>query len=353
MTSTNTKVDYDIFIIGGDHNQIIIDLINLFDHCNIIYGINAITIKRQELKVQIVLRYYSSISEVLHGFDIGSACVAWDGRKYYSTSMGIYAFRHSLNIVDMSLRSGTYEKRLNKYINRGYGVILPHLKIVKCFRGEYLSIINLGIVNIGFRDYIGENKKHLQGNFIAIPKNRITYDDAILFYEKEAENYNPNNWNIINKKVAKTKLRDVGEPVIESESDYTDDSDNHKSDYTDDSGDSENEYNLNCLNSIEKETHPRIKKTSATIREEKAKKEAEEKAKKENIEKAEEKAKKENIEKAEKEAEKEIRRKLREKCIGDIITKGFRINKTNPTTQKFGMVDPSTMTEKEWYGINY
>lgn len=81
--------------------------------------------------VQIIFRSYTSISEVLHGFDLGSSAVGFDGNEIYFTSLGKFAYEYGCNIVDTTRRSTTYEKRLNKYYERGFSIIMPNLDITK------------------------------------------------------------------------------------------------------------------------------------------------------------------------------------------------------------------------------
>jgi hypothetical protein len=77
------------------------------------------------LKVQVILRAYKSVSAILHAFDIPAACVAYDGKFTWLTSLGAYAHVHRVNIVEPRYRSTTYEVRLKKYFGRGFALALP------------------------------------------------------------------------------------------------------------------------------------------------------------------------------------------------------------------------------------
>lgn len=81
--------------------------------------------------VQLILRHYATPSEILHGFDMGSAAVGFDGKQVVFTDLGRFAHEYGYNIVDTTRRSTTYEARLNKYMKRGFGIILPGLDIKK------------------------------------------------------------------------------------------------------------------------------------------------------------------------------------------------------------------------------
>jgi hypothetical protein len=78
-------------------------------------------------KIQLILRLYQSVSEVLHGFDLGASKVADDGERLYLTSEGRFAYEHGLNIVNPAVRRASYEHRLRKYWERGFGLALPDM----------------------------------------------------------------------------------------------------------------------------------------------------------------------------------------------------------------------------------
>ncbi|GIK05037.1 hypothetical protein Aspvir_009136 [Aspergillus viridinutans] len=65
--------------------------------------------------VQIILRLYKSISEILTGFDVDCACVAFDGKQVYSNPRGVAAIATRTNTIDLTRRSPSYENRLFKY----------------------------------------------------------------------------------------------------------------------------------------------------------------------------------------------------------------------------------------------
>ena len=90
---------------------------------------NAITIaSRYPVRhVQIVLRLYKSVSEILSGFDVDCSCFAYDGQQIYGTPRGITAFMTQVNTIDLSRRSPSYESRLSKYAHRGFEVYCPDL----------------------------------------------------------------------------------------------------------------------------------------------------------------------------------------------------------------------------------
>lgn len=77
--------------------------------------------------VQIVLRIYKSIAEILTGFDVDCACAAYDGRQVYLAPRALAAYITQVNQVDLTRRSPSYEARLSKYSHRGFEVFWSQL----------------------------------------------------------------------------------------------------------------------------------------------------------------------------------------------------------------------------------
>lgn len=84
-----------------------------------------------DLKAQVILRLYKTPSEILHGFDLGSCAVGFDGKNILMTSLGEFCHTYSVNIVDTTRRSTTYEPRLVKYLQRGFKIVTPYLDVNK------------------------------------------------------------------------------------------------------------------------------------------------------------------------------------------------------------------------------
>ncbi|VUC21847.1 unnamed protein product [Clonostachys rosea] len=78
--------------------------------------------------VQIILRLYKSISEVLAGFDVDCACVAYDGRQVYTTPRGAASIMTRTNTIDLTRRSPSYEYRLYKYRSHNFDVYWDSLE---------------------------------------------------------------------------------------------------------------------------------------------------------------------------------------------------------------------------------
>lgn len=90
---------------------------------------NAITICSQypTRHIQIVLRIYKNVSEILTGFDIDCSGSAYDGKQVYCTPRALQSYITQINHIDLSRRSPSYENRLSKYSHRGFEVYWPDL----------------------------------------------------------------------------------------------------------------------------------------------------------------------------------------------------------------------------------
>ncbi|KAL4985434.1 hypothetical protein BDW68DRAFT_179718 [Aspergillus falconensis] len=129
--------DVDLFLYGLTEEQAI-EKIKQIERCirdsiltevSTIRTKNAITIVSQypTRHVQIVLRRYKSIAEILTGFDVDCSCAAYDGSQVYLAPRAVGAYITQVNQVDLSRRSPSYENRLSKYSHRGFEVFWPDL----------------------------------------------------------------------------------------------------------------------------------------------------------------------------------------------------------------------------------
>ena len=99
----------------------IITRLKEFKSGNILRTANAISIG----DVQIILRLYKNISEIIHGFDVDCACVAFDFEKIWLTPRAYFSLKYMLNFIDFDRMSPSYEFRLSKYMKRGFSVYIP------------------------------------------------------------------------------------------------------------------------------------------------------------------------------------------------------------------------------------
>lgn len=124
--------DVDLFLYGLTEEQALDKIKHIEDKIRntILYETttirtkNTITIASQypNRHVQIVLRIYRSIAEILTGFDVDVSCAAYDGKQVFASPRAIAAYMTQINQVDLTRRSPSYENRLSKYSHRGFEV---------------------------------------------------------------------------------------------------------------------------------------------------------------------------------------------------------------------------------------
>jgi hypothetical protein len=134
--------DYDLFLVGhaseGSAHQAVAGLMahlaGQFSASLEVYRTaGCITFRSRDTcrfapgVVQVVLRQYATVGEVIHGFDLGSCSVAWDGRRVYLTALGRLAAERGANVLNLIVRGASYETRLARYFGRGYDLVLPDL----------------------------------------------------------------------------------------------------------------------------------------------------------------------------------------------------------------------------------
>jgi hypothetical protein len=104
-----------------------------------------------QVKIQIILRAFPSVSVLLHGFDVPACSVAYDGRRTYLTTLAAYAHVFGVNAVNPAYRSTTYETRLEKYFERGFALALPYLRRGAFAVGEPLALPHLTLTPVACR----------------------------------------------------------------------------------------------------------------------------------------------------------------------------------------------------------
>lgn len=153
------------------------------------YNGNTISIVVNDVKIQFILRLYNTKSEILHGFDLGSSCVSFDGEDVWFTSLGKFCYENMVNIFDGTRRSTTYERRLIKYFEKGFSIILPDFDISKLdkkyFKYNLNEVCEMPYLVFSYSQIIGN--KIVIDKFYSINKNTNEVSD----YEYgEADNDN-------------------------------------------------------------------------------------------------------------------------------------------------------------------
>jgi len=97
------------------------------------------------LTAQVIFRLYRTYSEVLHGFDIDSCCVGYDGKKIWATKRFIFSILFGYNTVNFNRLSPVYERRMVKYAERGLKIYVPG------FDRDYSNVEDINLEEGSFR----------------------------------------------------------------------------------------------------------------------------------------------------------------------------------------------------------
>ncbi|KAI3549731.1 hypothetical protein CABS01_12565 [Colletotrichum abscissum] len=129
--------DVDLFLYGLTHEEAIEKIKEIeasvrdaiLTEVTVVRTKYAITIASQypTRHIQIVLRVYKSVGEILTGFDIDAAGGAYDGKQVWVTPRALGSFITQVNQIDLTRRSPSYENRLSKYSHRNFEVYWPEL----------------------------------------------------------------------------------------------------------------------------------------------------------------------------------------------------------------------------------
>ena len=156
----------------------------------------------QYTPIQFIFRCYKSISEILHGFDIGASAIGFDGRRLLTTRIGHAAIKHGFNIVDVTKLSASYHYRLVKYNKRGFGIILPNLNPAMIDRKQ--KWLNVGKIKIMVKQ--SPPNENLIG----------TYCDVTDFvWQKEISDYLDDEENDVHKPVMHQNLNILSKGTVE------------------------------------------------------------------------------------------------------------------------------------------
>jgi len=122
--------DVDIFMYGDiDYVNTLIkfeELNNLYllTHNNNYCEYEGKTRFCDKFKVQVILRKFKSISDILNGFDLDASQVAIDHENLYYTDRFLFSYQNKINIFNINKASPSYIHRLNKYkIYKGYDIV--------------------------------------------------------------------------------------------------------------------------------------------------------------------------------------------------------------------------------------
>lgn len=134
--------DIDVFFVGGDCNAAVEDVFEYLREVGVTKGLSIAVVNHSHvldifmrpsrrrdavLRMQLILRKYSSVEEILVGFDIDCCSFAYDARQ--GVILGIprafAAVKNRQIIVDPTRQSKSLVNRLKKYRTRGFAVCVP------------------------------------------------------------------------------------------------------------------------------------------------------------------------------------------------------------------------------------
>ena len=131
------------------------------------------------IKIEIVLRHFPTIEDLLYNVDVPSTAIAYNGDNLLMSYMGAFSQLFNVNIIHTPNYSANFSKRLLKYYNRGYGMCFPFLKkdipetfildkmefTIKTVIGSYIYPENIKIVaDYGIKtenEYTDDNNYHI------------------------------------------------------------------------------------------------------------------------------------------------------------------------------------------------
>lgn len=199
ITRKNIPKDFDLFIYESEdlspeelemsQNKKINDIIHIILKDNvfttrafIVKGVITLQLYSKQILnaannicIQIILRDYYSISEILHSFDIPCCSIGWDGKTTYLTKLAEWAIINNINVVIPKYRSNTYESRLTKYFNKKkYGILLPNLKLLK--GDKLITLPNMSI-----------DIHHTDNNIAIADINLPAFDSLDLIYSSQEQ----------------------------------------------------------------------------------------------------------------------------------------------------------------------
>lgn len=145
--------DIDLFLFGLTEEEAdakLQEILSLVEYTSIVRTENAVTVHNRKtgIRVQVILRIYRTLSEILHGFDVDSCCLGYYEGQIYSTKRCLEALKFGMNVVNFERLSPSYEYRLAKYATRGMSVYVPSYDRKKVdIKLLELDVANRGRIN--------------------------------------------------------------------------------------------------------------------------------------------------------------------------------------------------------------
>jgi len=89
--------------------------------------------------IQVILHIAKDPFEILSGFDVDACALLFDGQHVFALDRCIRAISSRVNLIDLNLRSWSYETRLIKYARRGFAIGAPGFQRERADVGSFWS----------------------------------------------------------------------------------------------------------------------------------------------------------------------------------------------------------------------
>lgn len=189
-------------------------------------------VDNSSMEVQIILRLYKTKSEILHGFDVDSCCLGYDGKKVWATRRALFSLQKGYNTVSLDRLSPTYEYRLVKYAAKGVSVLVPKFNRYKVFVDVLDKYYQKHKVTPGLFHYNHKHLAKLKGLNLLLffekrskeAANGARIDATIEILNKEHSDYSPTPYTKFSRGRLGTEVRTVLTYLNDSVEDYPEES---------------------------------------------------------------------------------------------------------------------------------
>jgi hypothetical protein len=127
--------DVDIFALCNSDEEL--ENIIRHIHANLMTLTSNVIIARTKLtltfylldrKYQVILKNYTSVTEILVGFDLDACCFAYHMGTFLATKRAYFSYLSRTVFIDLSRTGMDYTHRVIKYMKKGYRVCVPYFK---------------------------------------------------------------------------------------------------------------------------------------------------------------------------------------------------------------------------------
>jgi ankyrin repeat protein len=128
--------DIDIFLYGLTDRQATKKIFEIYENIKSVIPKEILCIRGPRAisfvmgsgyrHIQIILRNFKTLPEILLSFDINICSFGYDGENIWCSPRSCYAMTRAVNTVNVTKKSPSYEYRLTKYGKRGYAVYIPN-----------------------------------------------------------------------------------------------------------------------------------------------------------------------------------------------------------------------------------